>query len=103
MVTVRNKTTLEELGKSAAVDVEVEIELDVLLGEPMVRYYPDGSGYPGHPTAVEIVACDVTEITGAGYSFRRSERPEYFELLDEVILRIVQETLDADDLLADTP
>ena len=31
--------------------------------EPMVRYYPDGSGYPGSPESVDDI-CITTKING---------------------------------------
>jgi hypothetical protein len=97
--TVMYETTLEELGKNKTLEVEVAIELSVLPGDAAVKYYPEGSGYPGSPTEVEIVGCRVEEICGNGYGVIRENRLEYFELLDEIVLRIVQATLNPEDLL----
>lgn len=33
-------------------------------GEPEVRYYPDGSGYPGSPPTVEDIEVSLGEVTG---------------------------------------
>lgn len=36
-------------------DCFVEADFRVIPGEPMVRYYPDGSGYPGSPPEIDCV------------------------------------------------
>lgn len=36
--------------------LEFELEYHYTPGEPMVRYYPDGSGYPGSSPEVEFTA-----------------------------------------------
>lgn len=43
--------------------VEVTAVVEVTPGEPMVRYYPDGSGYPGSLPDAELleVVIDVAE------------------------------------------
>ena len=33
----------------------------------MVRYYPDGSGYPGSPSEIEILGVIVTSVSGETY------------------------------------
>jgi hypothetical protein len=40
--------------------IDVEIEYVYHPGEPMVMYYPDGSGYPGYPADVELLDVHVT-------------------------------------------
>lgn len=35
-------------------EVKVSIEYDYEPEEPMVRYYSDGSGYPGSPAMIEV-------------------------------------------------
>jgi len=37
-------------------EVKVQVEYDYSQAEPMVRYYPDGSGYPGSPAMIEVVS-----------------------------------------------
>jgi len=54
--------TLEEIGKSEQLSADVQLIYDYEPGEPMVRYYPDGSGYPGSPAYVEIVDIYVCAI-----------------------------------------
>jgi len=95
------ETTLEELGRGRSVQLEVDLEVECLPGEPMVKYYPDGSGYPGCDAEANLTGCRVTEVTGDTYRFERSERPEDFELLDEIALRHAVRTLDTDEVLAD--
>jgi hypothetical protein len=42
----------------------LEIDYDYQPEEPMVRYYPDGSGYPGCAACLEI--CGITYIPKDG-------------------------------------
>jgi hypothetical protein len=55
--------TLEEIffGPYSA-DAEVEIAYNYEPGEPMVRYYSDGSGYPGSPDHAEFALSSISEI-----------------------------------------
>ena len=46
--------TLEEWG-DANLTVEASLDVNVYPGEPMVRYYADGSGYPGSPPEAELL------------------------------------------------
>jgi len=41
----------------------VEVSFTHYPEEPMVRYYPDGSGYPGSPESVNDI-CITTKING---------------------------------------
>lgn len=43
---------------------DFEITGNCWRGEPMVRYYPDGSGYPGSPPVAEIVDISLEVIHG---------------------------------------
>jgi len=45
------EVTIEELGHQSSLDVR--IEYDAQPGEPMVRYYPNGDGYPGSPPTAD--------------------------------------------------
>lgn len=75
--------------------VECVIGASVSPAEPMVRYYPDGSGYPGSPGDIEW---DITEIKDfAAYDENGDEvalepSPELIEKLKEA----VRQTLDDD-------
>lgn len=40
--------------------LDIALEYDFNPGEKMVRYYPDGSGYPGCPASAELVGATVT-------------------------------------------
>ena len=53
--------------------VTVDIDYKVWKGEPMVRYYPDGSGYPGSPPELEILGVVVTYVSGETYDKGRPE------------------------------
>lgn len=48
-----------ELGERALF-CTIYVEFDADPGEPMVRYYPDGSGYPGSPPSIEPTLVQVT-------------------------------------------
>ncbi len=82
--TLTESFTFEELGKSG-VWVDAELDFDFEPGEPMVRYYPDGSGYPGSPASCTYIGCRVTAAGGADWELKRSQRPDYFEALDRII------------------
>jgi hypothetical protein len=47
------------------------IEYDYEPGEPMVRYYPDGSGYPGSPAGCAPWHVQVTTAEVAGETLDR--------------------------------
>jgi hypothetical protein len=53
--------------------------------EPMVRYYSDGSGYPGSPAEFEITDVEVTRAWGDTWNLERRDRPDWFKLLDKII------------------
>lgn len=68
--------------------LEVEVEFDANPGEPMVRYYPDGSGYPGSPPEVEITKVTVLEVTDENGTLARQSlsNPTYWDCVaDEFI------------------
>jgi hypothetical protein len=50
-------------------EVEFEVNYDYQPGEPEVRYYSDGSGYPGCPES-----CDITEV-----NYGKRDMFEYFD------------------------
>ena len=59
------------------------IEAEAEPGEPMVRYYADGSGYPGSPATVWPIAAKVTSLSGANWDKTREEL-EAFLTTDEL-------------------
>ena len=66
--------------------VEVTAIIDVYPGEPMVRYYPDGSGYPGAPPTAELwsVYIDLCEdVDGEPVSITAEE---ILEVADRVLV-----------------
>lgn len=73
--------TLEELGRSR-IGVDVEVTGWFEPGEEEVRYYPDGSGYPGSPDSFEIEIVTVVRAWGETWEYSRRERPDWFEFLD---------------------
>ena len=85
--------TLEELGHGSS--LEVQILYEYTPGEPMVRYYPDGSGYPGSPPDVEFISCHVFRW-GVWNSFvtideRKRDSSWVWESLDRIAERIIRE------------
>jgi len=95
--------TLEELGVAGNLWVDFTIHFTALPAEPMVKYFLDGTGSPGFPASAELdrIECN---LMGSDFGFRfstnarkldytvtrnytvtRSEKPEWFELLDRII------------------
>lgn len=54
----------------------IEIEFEYSPGEALVRYYPDGSGYPGSPPELNIIHVAVTSLSGGGWDKNRLELAE---------------------------
>ena len=62
--------------------------------EPMVRYYPDGSGYPGSDADVDLVSCVVVAWIVAGEERKRDVHPWLWQSLDAFALMHVEENWD---------
>jgi hypothetical protein len=88
-------------------------EFDVIPGEPMVRYYPDGSGYPGSDTEVDNIDFHVEEVEyelsdydeetdrSDRYGYRTREELSYCaEIADELCRRALSDGSHDDELLA---
>lgn len=67
-----------ELG---AMELELIITSHCYPAEPMVRYYNDGSGYPGAPAFAEIISVEVTRAYG---EFGAVNRNDWFVDLDRL-------------------
>ena len=80
--------TLEDCGKSG-VSLDVYICGTAYEGEPMVRYYADGSGYPGSPPTFEVDRVYVEGASGEDWECERLDAPDWFKWLDAVALQIV--------------
>ena len=65
--------------------VEFLVEFDYQPEEPMVMYYPDGSGYPGCPEEIQI-----TKIEHQGTDFFELLEGE-FEAIEELISEKIRE------------
>ena len=85
---------LDEAGKGKQVYLEFTLYGNFYPGQAEVRYYPDGSGSPEEPATMEYDSCHVTRVIGACYDYKRSERPDWFHWLDEVVDEIVYQNLD---------
>ena len=82
--------TLEELGQSEQLSVDVQLIYDFDPGEPMVRYYPDGSGYPGSPAYCEIVDIYVQAVYDCdGDKRTRKECGDWLPAITEIIRDII--------------
>lgn len=72
-----------EIGRST---LEVDIEYNAHPGEPMVRYYADGSGYPGSPPEAELLDVYVTD-----WNDRRRGSSWIWAALDRIAFRAVED------------
>jgi len=96
--------TLEELGRLCKTSLDVEIDYDAWPGEPMVRYYPNGDGYPGSDPGCELMGVTVTEWYVGDTSSERCERKWIWAALDAIALAYVEKrfgTIYADLCLED--
>jgi len=90
--------TLEELEFKSLFDeligVEVTVNGTIDPGEPMVRYYPDGSGYPGSPGSFDYESCVVTKAWGENWDTERMADPVLFDKLDSCVNARIYDMLD---------
>ena len=82
--------TINDLGVAYNSNLEVNVEFDLNAAEPMVRYYPDGSGYPGCPASCEINEVFVTKYWSNNTEIFRNEKPEWFEILDKIAAAYIE-------------
>jgi hypothetical protein len=71
-----------ELPDGSYLCLDCELTYDITPGEPMVMYYPDGSGYPGSPPTAELTSVRVTELSGEDWKLTRPEHVELFQFFD---------------------
>lgn len=64
------------------IGLDVEITGDANPGEPVVMYYPDGSGYPGSDPSFEYVSVKVMKVWSDTVEWTREDQPKLFKLLD---------------------
>jgi len=83
---------------------EIEIDYDAWAGEPMVRYYPNGDGYPGSPPGCEITSARVVHLECDKHVYfndllsREAYDAAWLKMLDEKALDWV-DGLDLDEEL----
>ena len=90
---------IDELG--GRLFATVLIDYNAHPSEAMVRYYPDGSGYPGSPASIEDVIVTVTSLSGANWDKTREELGDWASIADEIAQAHIEAELDrglADDL-----
>lgn len=83
--------TLEEVGKNLNIELEIEIDYDSNPGEPMVKYYADGSGYPGSDPYFEVTDVKVLKFTTDTHEYNREDRPDWFLLFDKIVLNMCRD------------
>jgi len=76
-----------ELG---TMELELVITSHCYPAEPMVRFYRDGSGYPGAPAYAEIISVEVTRAYGEFGAVTRNNRG-WFNDLDYLAFEYVDE------------
>jgi len=77
--------TLEEYGEEEQT-IEVTLQVKLYPGEPMVRYYPDGSGYPGSPPEAEVVRVLVDGVWAFDGHEVKLTREQLSELEEELFM-----------------
>lgn len=77
--------------------VEVDIDYKVWPAEAEVRYYSDGSGYPGSPPEIEILDVAVTSVSGETYKKSRMELIDggWIDALDRLATAYVEDDVDS--------
>ena len=66
------------------IELTVEVKGCIYPEEPMVRYYKDGSGYPGCPAEAEFDDIWVSDVTGDFGTIDRNDVNEgWFQILDD--------------------
>lgn len=64
--------------------MECEVEFDFTPPEPQVRYYPDGSGYPGSPAQAHLVSVLVLSVDYEDRVLLRESDPKQFAIFDAI-------------------
>lgn len=86
---ITTMATIDEIGPNQSQGLEIAITWELTPAEPMVRYYPDGSGYPGSPATAEPIEVEVTAWWGPNWVFLRRHphktAPEMFAAQFEVL------------------
>ena len=69
--------------RDGCTDYNVTVDFSYSPGEPMVRYYPDGSGYPGSPPEFDCVeSFEINEFERAIDGNVCNEDPDNWEYTD---------------------
>lgn len=82
----------------------VEIEFEFIEGEEMVRYYPDGSGYPGSDPSVCIISTRITSLSNEAWDKNLEELEEsgFADWLNKEALEVVEDEVLSGGWLFDT-
>jgi len=94
--------------KVGKIEFFCRIDWTVCPGEPMVRYYPDGSGYPGsdpsfdcvdHVECIEAEWCRGWDGPDEDWGYAtREDRPGAFAIAERIILADIEAGEYHDDL-----
>jgi hypothetical protein len=68
-----------------------EITCSIAPEEPMVRYYPDGSGYPGCPASVDDILEETCMCNDFLQGCSQASREKYERLVDEAAVEAYQD------------
>ena len=88
---------IEELGVYYNSDLSVAVEFEGTEYEPAVYYLPNGDpGYPEVPASFDLIGLRVESYTSMypRRTIKRSERPDWFEVLDKIATKYVEDHID---------
>ena len=75
-----------ELPNEEWLTIEAELGYDYVPGEKAVRYYRDGTGYPGSPAMAHLFEIEIIEISGAEWTIKRPDYPEMLAWWEQHLL-----------------
>lgn len=81
----RFDATLEELGHGKVACLEIEIHYEADPGEPRTW------DYPGSPAHIVLYGVTVKSYENEDFGILRRNRPDWFELLDEIAFAAVMD------------
>ena len=91
------KVVIEELGVNYNSDLTVSVEFEGTEYEPPVYYLRNGDpGHPEVPASFDLIGLRVESHTSmnSGRVVKRSERPDWFVLLDAIATKYVEDNID---------
>lgn len=80
---------MEELGVNCDISLTVDVSFKYYPEEKMVRYYPDGSGYPGCDAYFELNSVKVLNYSNDVEDIDREDSSGDFAVWDRIAYRLV--------------